>query len=198
MTSEPTSTLAQLFFADAPDLDFTSEVAALARAFSQGLLPELTWDHDDVAMLDFGPLRITLAIASGLRRAEQTCLTVAVGDGPGSGRSLTTLRHDAICKTITTRLARKHPITRMVWHVLPAVVTTDLIDQMTDVIATSDDDVMARLGATLATGQSQPAAPRKPSATEVIMTLRAGARSAVCKLRNLPRHHPLADRAQQA
>ncbi len=191
MISEPTSTLAQLFYADAPDLDFKVEVEALAKAFSQGLLPELTWDHDDVAMLDFGPLRITLAYPSGLRRAEQTCLTVAVGDGPGSGRSLSTPRHDAICKTITTRLARKHPISRMVWHVLPAVVTIDLIDQMTDLVAVGDEDVMARLGATLGTGHSHPVKPRRPSATEVIMTLRAGASTMVYKLRRLSHSAPL-------
>lgn len=190
MTSDPTSTLAQFFFAQTPDIDLADEVGGLIAAFGATGMPQVRWDHNDVALLDFGPLRITLAFATGLRNGHPACLTVAAGDAPGASHSLKTSRHDMICKTITTRLSRKYAPDSSQWHVLPTVVTVDLINRVTDAVACGDEEIVAGLRSTLGQNASIAVTPRrKPSATEVIMTLRSGASTAICRLRRLS--HPV-------
>jgi hypothetical protein len=138
MTSALQTTVVALFYALPPAINFARLVADLDSALAG--LPHgerrITWDCDDVAMVDVDGARIVLAWADRLPGALQACLAVSVGPGPDSALP-DRLSHRAapLAQLIADRIATRMPPASIVWHTEEGVMTSDRLDIVTEALA---------------------------------------------------------------
>jgi hypothetical protein len=138
-------TLAQLLYPTAPDLDLRQIADDLATAFRRSAGPgRLSWDHDDVAILDICGARIVIGYGTGLRGGHAACFTVAVGRSPGAGASAMARRHDRIARLIADRLRARYPADVVLWHEAEGTPDADLIDGLLDRIEAPPQAAPAR------------------------------------------------------
>lgn len=118
-----TSYIAQLLYKEAPNLNFAQLVGDIRNAFATADLPTpvLTWDCDDIALLDFGTSRVVIGFSEDLPGAFASCLTVATDQ-------------KLMCRAVKKRLNRRFPGGENQSQVLDQPLTPDLIDRVVDAL----------------------------------------------------------------
>lgn len=130
----PESTIAQFVFNHDPALNLPFLVKELDSALqrSGAGMRRITWDGDDLALLDVEGARLTLSHAIDARDAPAS-LMISVGPGTGGPTDpADRRRHEELCHLIATRLKTRFAPERMLWHQVTGPVTADLIDDLFD------------------------------------------------------------------
>jgi hypothetical protein len=135
MQTAPDSTIAALFYAIPPALNFARLVGDLDGALSN--LPHtrrsLSWDCDDVAIFDIDGSRIVLALAERLPGACKTCLSIAVGpNARGAEQDRFADRRAAVAALIVERICQRLPADEIIWHGATGVLDAEALDAATD------------------------------------------------------------------
>jgi len=192
MTPGKSSTIAQLLFTATPDVDLARIANDLDGALSKcaPYSRRMSWDHEDLAILDVQGSRIVMSLAAGLPGQHAACLTVSVGYSP-SPRKSTSLaqRQGAICQMIADRVSSRYPADELRWHKGPAIVTSDVIDRLTDALDSAPtplDEVVQKLATAIRTPITQtPAQPTPDLSGRITTSLRGRAIGVVMGLRTL-------------
>ena len=135
------SIVTQLLFNGAPNFNFAQVVSDLSAI----LVPiatqarGVTWDCDDIALLDSGALRIVLGISENIPGPLSSCLTVAVGE-PLIGGATAASKSDqiALSDQIIGHLSTRCQIEDQRSYTLDQPLTPDLIDSLVDVLFQSE------------------------------------------------------------
>lgn len=137
MSAVLTSQVTQLLYRVTPILNFAQVVGDLRQAFvpSAGNPPMLTWDCDDIALLDFGAARIVIGFSDNLPGPHSASLTVAIGKSVlADGADAATTDQLLLCEAVAARLVKRFPCdaqrTQTLSHAHP--LTSDLIDHVVD------------------------------------------------------------------
>ena len=133
--SLPRTTIGQLVYRTAPRFSFARLVADLDGALAGSGARRLSWDHDDVAILDLGGSRIALCLAEELGRDRASAVTVAAGFGPAPGDTCLAGRQAALARLIVERIAARFPAAETVWSESGEIATPDLFDRLNDALA---------------------------------------------------------------
>jgi len=98
----------------------------------------ITWDCDDIVLLDSDGTRIALGYMAHPSTAGAVCLTVSAGPGPAGGHPCPDdqhdLRADRLCRMIVGRITQRFAADDTLWHHTTGLVTPDLIDGLVDVL----------------------------------------------------------------
>lgn len=140
-----TSTSVSLLYAERPALDFAAYVSkmetALRDSFQDTL--QLTWDHENVVIIDIDGSRVLLgyweapdAAAEGAESAEHSCaavLVLSVGPGP-DWRTQTRLSRfrKSLCQSVAAGIMDSNPADMVLWKDFQGVFTTEDFDMLID------------------------------------------------------------------
>lgn len=136
---EQFSTIAELLFLDAPNLNFARLVSDLDTVLARfrDLDRHLTWDYEDIASFDMPGTRITLATSENPRPGVALSLTLSVGPSHLPPRLNATpqrqeqpMRHDALCSRLVERVRARLDADAVMWHECEGVVTADVLDRL--------------------------------------------------------------------
>ena len=139
MTAILTSQVTQLLYRVTPILNFAQIVGDLRHRFGSRLdVPcTLTWDCDDIALLDFGAARVVIGFSDGLPGPHTACMTAAVGQSPlPNTPRLTSADQFLLSEAVSLLLVKRVPCDEQrsqAW-VHPHSLTADLIDQFVDTL----------------------------------------------------------------
>lgn len=142
------STIAQFVFDHDPALDLPLLVKELDSALQRSGAGRrmITWDGDDLVLLDVEGARFTLSY-TGDGNGNPASLMISVGPGIGGlADPADRRRHDELCHLIAARLKARFSPGRMLWHQVTGPVTPDLIDDLFDRLP--DFDVTQKPAAT--------------------------------------------------
>lgn len=142
MTIAFTSHISQLLYRAAPACNFAQVIGELRDAFTpeNSTAPALTWDCDDIALLDFNTARVVIGFSDNLPGAHAACFTVATGQSPLEyAAQLESADQDLLCQSIISRLERRFPSDARDTQILEQALTADLIDRVVDDLFTKDD-----------------------------------------------------------
>lgn len=137
MTTVPQTTVAVLFYALPPAINFARLVADLDAALAAIPHDErhLAWDCDDVAMVDIDGGRLVFAWAEKLPGTLPACLALAIGPGPDPARPDTlTPRAEELARSIVGRIATRLPAASTVWTTVDGVMTAERLDTLIDTL----------------------------------------------------------------
>lgn len=130
------STIAQFVFDHDPALNLALLVKELDGALQRSGAGKrmITWDCDDLVLLDVEGARFTLSYCrDGVEPGKPASLMISVGPGPGGfADPIDRRRHDELCHLIAERLKARFAPERMLWHQVTGPVTADLIDDLFD------------------------------------------------------------------
>jgi hypothetical protein len=132
-----TSEVTQLLYRVAPQLNFAQVVSELHTALHEPNCPNpvLTWDCDDIAVLDFSAARVVIGHSENLPGEHAACLTIAVGQSPlRETATLAKPDQDSLCHTITERLQQRYPSDERQTQAIDEPLTPDLIDRVVDAL----------------------------------------------------------------
>jgi hypothetical protein len=126
-----------LFYSVTPTLNFAQVVTDL-----QSTLPDdptshlvLTWDCDDIAILDLGDLRLIVGFLDTLPGPHTACFTIAMGRAPGAADPQIAQQDSAqIYSALIAHMERRQPCDHRAEHHLDAELTPDLMDQLGDAL----------------------------------------------------------------
>ncbi|MGR3594226.1 MAG: hypothetical protein ACU0B9_01475 [Limimaricola soesokkakensis] len=130
-----TSTVAQLLFRAAPELDFPNLVDDLRTALNDGPAREcgLNWDHEDVAVFDLDNARIILAYTQMLPGRYAACLSIGVGAAESGDCQVGIASHQGtITRLLADRINARFMSDRMLWKTSPRAASVEMIDAMID------------------------------------------------------------------
>ena len=133
----------QLLYLDAPRLNFAKVVSDILKTLVApgSVAPALTWDCDDIALLDFKSGRIIIGYSENLPGVHSACLTIGVGQSSLSAvDQLAQSELDLLCQGVTDPLARQFPSDAKTTQILDRALTPDLIDQVVDRLFETDQD----------------------------------------------------------
>lgn len=134
--SDLNSTIAQFVFDHDPALNLALLVKELDGALQRSGAGKrmITWDCDDLVLLDVEAARFTLSYCrDGVEPGAPASLMISVGPGPdGFADPIDRRRHDELCHLIAERLKARFAPERMLWHQVTGPVTADLIDDLFD------------------------------------------------------------------
>lgn len=128
------STIAQFVFDHDPALNLPLLVKELDSALqrSGAGMRMITWDGDDLVLLDVEGARFTLSYNADQSQSPAS-LMISVGPGPGGPADPSDRRrHEDLCHLIASRLKARFAPERMLWHQVTGPVTADLIDDLFD------------------------------------------------------------------
>ena len=149
MTDILTCRVTQLLYAEAPLLNFAQLVADVQDMLVElGVpTPALTWDYDDIALLDFNTGRIVVGFTDNLKGSFAACLTFAAGHSPQwTTNSLTSADQDRLCQQLTLAFALRFPSDAQQSEIIAQPLTPDLIDQVVDRLFQEDANQPAQTG----------------------------------------------------
>lgn len=130
------STIAQFVFDHDPALNLALLVKELDGALQRSGAGKrmITWDCDDLVLLDVEGARFSLSYCrDGAEPDTPASLMISVGPGPnGYADPADRRRHDELCHLIAERLKARFAPERMLWHQVTGPVTADLIDDLFD------------------------------------------------------------------
>jgi hypothetical protein len=141
MTENKTSEVTQLLYRVAPQLNFAQVVSELRQALQEptSSKPVLTWDCDDIALLDFDAARVVIGFSENLPGEHAACLTVAVGQSPLSQAvALANPDQDMLGQAVIERLHRRFPSDAQQTQTIDQPLTPDLIDRVVDALFQPD------------------------------------------------------------
>lgn len=130
------STIAQFVFDHDPALNLALLVKELDGALQRSGAGKrmITWDCDDLVLLDVEGARFSLSYCrDGAEADTPASLMISVGPGPdGNADPIDRRRHDELCHLIAERLKARFAPERMLWHQVTGPVTAELIDDLFD------------------------------------------------------------------
>ncbi|MDG1118118.1 MAG: hypothetical protein P8N72_13515 [Flavimaricola sp.] len=131
----PTSTIVQLLYAGPQSIDFSWLLSELHEALTEYMATEQQFDlvRNDLAFLDTPTGRLTLSLQTGLKGTHTTCLTLGVGNGPadsGLGPVGIAGQQTVMARRLTQAICETVPVDQTLWHIVPQVVTADIIDTL--------------------------------------------------------------------
>jgi hypothetical protein len=135
MSMMQNSTIAQFVFDRDTVLDLSVLVKELDLALQHSGAGQrtITWDCDDVALLDVEQSRFALSYGEPAAPDQPRSLMISVGPSPGSQTdSFDRQRHEALCHLIADRLKIRFEPDQTFWHNVKGPVTADLIDDLFD------------------------------------------------------------------
>ncbi|EYD71647.1 hypothetical protein [Limimaricola hongkongensis] len=137
MADPITSTIAQLLFRGAPDLDFPALVDDLRTALND--LPArdcaLNWDHEDVAVFELDNARIILAYTQAMTGRYAACLTIGVGaDETGDCQIGIASHQGTITRLLADRINARFMSDRMLWKTSARIASVEMIDELVDAL----------------------------------------------------------------
>lgn len=142
MSAVSTSRIHQLLYLVSPHLNFAQVVGDLHSALKSAQLagPTLTWDCDDIALIDFESARVVVGFSDNLPGAYAACLTIAAGCLPQvRDAALTAVDQDLLCQAIADRLERRFPSDAQQNQSIEQALTPDLIDSVVDALFQEND-----------------------------------------------------------
>ncbi|MDB5665303.1 MAG: hypothetical protein JWS11_1846 [Cypionkella sp.] len=133
------STIAELLFVNAPQLNFARLVAdldaVLARLHDKDR--QLIWDCEDLASFDMPGTRIVLATCDNPRPGVAASLTLSVGPShlpprlnASPRRRHAPVRHEALCSKLVERVQARLNPDAVYWHEWQHPVTAEVIDSL--------------------------------------------------------------------
>jgi hypothetical protein len=137
MSAVLTSQVTQLLYQVTPILNFAQVMGDLRQFFAPkvGDPPILTWDCDDIALLDFGAARIVIGFSDNLPGPHVASLTLAIGQSVlANGADVVTNDQLLLCGAVAERLVQRFPCDAQRSQTLshPHPLTSDLIDRVVD------------------------------------------------------------------
>ncbi len=129
------STIAQFVFDRDPALNLGLLVKELDAALERSGAGRrnITWDCDDVAILDLDAVRFTLSYTGEAALGLPASLMISVGPGPNRQNDPTDRRrYEGLCHLIAERLRARFAPRETLWHQVAGPVTTDLVDDLFD------------------------------------------------------------------
>lgn len=135
MSASPTSFVSQLLYRVPPVCNFAQVIGELRDACTHesSAAPVLTWDCDDIALLDFNTARVVIGFSDNLPGVHAACFTVATGQSAVDGAArLETADQDLLCQSIVSRLERRFPSDAKNAQIIEHALTADLIDRVVD------------------------------------------------------------------
>lgn len=135
MSMMQSSTIAQFVFDRDPALDLPVLVQELDSALQKSGAGQrtITWDCDDLALLDVEQSRFALSYSDAQGDEVPRSLMISVGPNPAStAADFDRQRHDELCHMIADRLQARYAPEQTIWHQVKGPVTTDLIDDLFD------------------------------------------------------------------
>lgn len=135
MSMMQNSTIAQFVFDRDPALDLPVLVQELDSALQGSGAGQrtITWDCDDLVLLDVEQSRFALSYGAASEPDQPRSLMISVGPNPRSqGDTFDRDRHNQLCHMIAERLTARLGPDRTFWHNVKGPVTTDLIDDLFD------------------------------------------------------------------
>jgi len=142
MQSTPKSSIAQLLFTRHPLPNFAAIVNELDTALERCPAERrgLTWDCEDVVMLQLDDTRVVLSNSEAPGNGFLSCLSIAVGpnaiDAP---ESALTRRHEGLCRMIADGVQQRYPVEAILWHQAESPVTPDTLDDLLDALPRRTD-----------------------------------------------------------
>lgn len=123
------SHIVQFLYHDAQTLNFAQIVGDVRTAFAPASGPAaiLTWDCDDIALLDFDAARVVIGFSENLPGVHTICLTVATDQ-------------KLMCRAITRRLNRRYPPAARNSQIVDQPLTPELIDRVVEALFDQIDD----------------------------------------------------------
>ena len=141
MSVSLTSHVSQLLYRASPACNFAQVIGELRDAYTYGYsaAPVLTWDCDDIALLDFNAARVVIGFSDNLPGAYAACFTVATGQSPVEyAARLESADQDQLCQAITSRLEGHFPCDAQASQIIDQALTADLIDRVVDAMFATD------------------------------------------------------------
>lgn len=129
------STIAQFVFDRDPALNLALLVKELDAALERSGAGRrsITWDCEDVAILDLDAVRFTLSYTGEAAIGLPASLMISVGPGPNSRHDAADRRrYEGLCHLIADRLRARFAPRETLWHQVAGPVTTDLVDDLFD------------------------------------------------------------------
>ncbi len=129
--------ITHLFYSVTPTLNFAQVAADLQSALpiDPNSKSVLTWDCDDIAILDLGDLRLIVGFLDTLPGPYTACFTIAMGQTPGtSDPEIAPQDSVQIYSTLIAHMERRHPCDHRAEHHLDTELTPDLMDQLGDAL----------------------------------------------------------------
>lgn len=129
------STIAQFVFDRDPALNLALLVKELDAALERSGAGRrnITWDCDDVAILDLDAVRFTLSYTGEAAVGLPASLMISVGPGPNRQHDpADRRRYEGLCRLIAERLRARFAPRETLWHQVAGPVTTDLVDDLFD------------------------------------------------------------------
>ena len=141
-----TSTSVSLLYSERPVLNFAAYVSRMEQAlrgcFEDTL--QLSWDHDDVVVIDIDGSRVLLGYWEAPQAATvpfRAALVLSVGPGP-DWRSQTRLARNrkALCQSVIAGILDRNPADMVLWKDFQGVFTTEDFDMLVDQAAAMTED----------------------------------------------------------
>jgi hypothetical protein len=133
----PKTTIGQLLYTQAPALNFARLVSDLDAALTGLPVAErnLSWAHDDIAILDIDGSRIGLCFARELTGLYAAAVTVTVGYGTsGKGEARLAQRQEMLARLVAERIAGRFQPDETIWRETNEVATPELFDLLTEAL----------------------------------------------------------------
>lgn len=136
---EQFSTIAELLFLNAPNLNFARLVSDLDTVLARfrDLDRHLTWDYEDIASFDMPGTRIVLATSDAPRPGVALALTLSVGPShmpprlnAAPMRQEQPVRHEALCSRLVERVRARLNPDAVLWHECTGLVTAEVLDAL--------------------------------------------------------------------
>lgn len=127
------TTIGLLIYDRAPPLSLARLAADLDAALAGcGEGPRrMSWDHDDVAILDLGASRVALGLAAG-PGGMGAAVAVSVGPAPGQAGGRLARRRDALARLIAERIADRYPPRERRWSEVAGAATAETLDALVE------------------------------------------------------------------
>ena len=137
MSAVLTSRITQLLYLTPPHLNFAQVVADLHRTLTSPALaaPALTWDCDDIALVDFDAGRMVISFSDNLPGQHAACLTIAAGSSLSPDAAvLSDADQIVLCQAVSDRLQRQYPSDAKQSQSIAQPLTPDVIDQVVEAL----------------------------------------------------------------
>jgi hypothetical protein len=137
MSGDQTTDVVQLLYAQVPDFNLAQVARDLAARFTPKAepAPTLTWDCDDIAVLDFAGFRVVIGFTAGLQGRFAACITVATGQSPSDRQATKAQPLATACHTLADRVQALHPSDARQSQVLDCALSPYVIDRVVDALS---------------------------------------------------------------
>ena len=164
MHSVLTSQVTQLFYCAVPNLNFAHVVGELYETLAHigGPARVLTWDCDDIALLDFDAARVVIGLSENMPGPHAACVTVAIGQSPLDSPSQLAEPDQIALGQHAIDLINQHcPCDVQRTCAIDQPLTADLVDALVDTLYQPSDTLAHQSQPTMQGGEIPDVAPQE-------------------------------------